>query len=87
MKNKFLELRKKAISVNDGFYSPWTSNYEWFLPWTQLNFSDHWFGQFSKTKTVSLKKAMHKSQKDPAYLGLLVQQFHAKLLWERKREN
>ena len=30
---------------------------------------------------------MHKSQKDPAYLGLLVQQFHAKLLWERKREN
>ena len=34
-----------------------------------------------------VRKKTHKSQKDPAYLRLSIQKFHAKLLRERKQGN
>ena len=83
---EFLELRKKGTGVKRSWFTlPGRQILNDLYREKEFKFSDHWFGQFSKRKGVSLRKKTHKNQKDPADLRFLIQQFHAKLLQENKK--
>lgn len=55
-------------------------------PETECKFSDHWFGQFSNWKGLSLREKTHKRHKNPAVFRLSIQQYQAKLLPNRNGE-
>ena len=54
---------------------------------SSFNYSNRWFQAFRRRYRVSLRRKTHAAQKSPAALRSAIENFHAKLLRERKRGN
>ena len=85
---EFLQLRKEGKSAKHWWF---TSRARQFMQELHpdkaddFKYSDRWFQRFCKRYGISLRRKTHTSQKAPSDLRKPIENFHAKLLRERKR--